>query len=254
MPANKKTREWLISVPLVSYWAVLFAASLASRSLGDKGEMLLPLLVLGGLPMFLIAARAILNPDVSADHELAYKDDMTGLANRRAFLLDSQLALKRSKPGNVGLVLFDVKGLKQINDVCGHQAGDELLVNVAERYNDDTGKMYRIGGDEFAVIVNRPSGETVSAVTRRLDEPFVAEFVTCGHSHEIRVCYGMTSNRFDDSFEPFFRRADDLLMLHKRQAYRTGRFEERRAIDDEETQISGTGTEDHRPPHLRLLS
>ena len=250
MAANKKSREWLLTIPLVAYWVVLFGASLYAEFPTDKADSFFPLMVLAGLPIFIVAARAIVHP-IEIESDLAYTDDLTGVANRRAFLLDAASALRRARQGTVGLVAFDVRGLKQINDQCGHQAGDELLESVAVHFQNCGGKLYRIGGDEFAVLVKRADGETVSAVTRTMDEPYQASFETCGHQHEIRVSYGMTSNRAGDTFEPFFRRADDMLMLHKRQAYKSGRFEDRRAGADTAPEAA-TGTED-KPQRLRLL-
>jgi diguanylate cyclase (GGDEF)-like protein len=251
MPANKKSREWLLSIPLVAYWAVLFIASMFAEFPDQKSETIVPLLVLGGLPVFILAARALIHP-VEVDGVLAYTDDLTGVANRRAFLLQASAALKRARPASVGLVVFDVRGLKKVNDQCGHQAGDDLLVSVSRHFEHRGGTLYRIGGDEFAVLVQRADGETVSSVTRSLEEPYVAEFGTCGHRHEVRVSYGMTSNRAGDTFEPFFRRADDMLVLHKRQAYKTGRYEDRRADEAPVETAEPTGTEG-KPPHLRLL-
>ena len=250
MAANKKSRDWLLTIPLVAYWIVLFAASLYADFPTEKADSFFPLMVLAGLPIFIVAARAIVHP-VEIESDLAYTDDLTGVANRRAFIIDAVAALKRARQASVGLVAFDVRGLKQINDQCGHQAGDELLAGVARHFENCGGKLYRIGGDEFAVLVKRADGETVSAVTRVMDEPYVASFETCGHQHEIRVSYGMTSNRAGDTFEPFFRRADDMLVLHKRQGYKTGRFEGRRT-DASTAAEEATGT-DGEPPRLRLL-
>ena len=251
MPAKKKSRDWLLGIPLVAYWAALFTASMYAEFPSGKAESLFPLMVLAGLPIFILAARALLHP-VEVESDLAYTDDLTGAANRRAFLQHAGAALKRARPASVGLIVLDVRGLKQVNDRCGHQAGDELLVSVARRFEDVGGKLYRIGGDEFAVLVSRSDGETVSSVTRSLDEPYVALFETCHHEHEVRVSYGMTSNRAGDSFEPFFRRADDMLVLHKRQAYKSGRFEDRRTDDRAREEEAPTGTEG-KPPRLRLL-
>jgi diguanylate cyclase (GGDEF)-like protein len=216
----------------------------------EKSEAIFPLIVLGGLPIFIIAARAIIHP-VEIEGVLAYTDDLTGIANRRAFLTDAASALKGAHPASVGLIVFDVRGLKQVNDACGHQAGDELLFSVARHYEDCGGKLYRVGGDEFAVLISRAGGETVSSVARRLDESYVAPFETCSHEHEIRVSYGMTSNRAGDAFEPFFRRADDMLVLHKRQAYRTGALEDRRSAEASHEPEAPTGTEGK--SRLRLL-
>ena len=88
----------------------------------------------------------------------ALQDDLTGLANRR--MLDEQLirALAGLRRGDrhVALVMVDLDRFKQVNDVHGHAAGDDLLVEVAERLRsvvrpDDT--VARVGGDEFVVLL-----------------------------------------------------------------------------------------------------
>ena len=89
---------------------------------------------------------------------LAITDPLTGLRNHRAFHEDLQNELHRTARGGtpLALVLLDVNGLKEVNDTRGHQAGDEHLRTLAEtitvtmRASD---RAYRIGGDEFAVIL-----------------------------------------------------------------------------------------------------
>ena len=89
---------------------------------------------------------------------LASFDDLTGLYNRRVFELELTKALARSDRNSSALALLfiDLDGFKEINDVQGHEAGDQVLKEVATRMlelfrqNDTVG---RIGGDEFAVII-----------------------------------------------------------------------------------------------------
>ncbi len=90
--------------------------------------------------------------------QLAYKDGLTGIGNRTAFQERIE-DLEKSKAGlaGMGIVMFDVNDLKYVNDNYGHQIGDVLLVNSAELIRKSwemvAGKCYRIGGDEFAVIL-----------------------------------------------------------------------------------------------------
>uniref|UniRef100_I5AU02 Diguanylate cyclase (GGDEF) domain-containing protein n=1 Tax=Eubacterium cellulosolvens (strain ATCC 43171 / JCM 9499 / 6) TaxID=633697 RepID=I5AU02_EUBC6 len=89
--------------------------------------------------------------------EMAHKDSMTGLLNRRAY--DEYTDLHDDTNGEADLMILamDLNGLKQVNDTCGHEAGDELIIGAAGcmksvlgRY----GKVYRIGGDEFVAVVH----------------------------------------------------------------------------------------------------
>ena len=90
--------------------------------------------------------------------QIAISDPLTGLRNHRAFQEDLARELQRvSRSGDpLSLVLLDLDGLKAVNDRFGHQAGDERLQAVAEairaaqRASD---LAYRIGGDEYAVIL-----------------------------------------------------------------------------------------------------
>ena len=95
--------------------------------------------------------------------QLAYQDGLTGVGNRTAF--QERLAEleeeKKELPG-IAIIMFDVNDLKLINDNQGHQKGDQLLVSSAEiiraAAESVKGICYRIGGDEFACIIN---GENV---------------------------------------------------------------------------------------------
>lgn len=90
--------------------------------------------------------------------ELSERDALTGLRNRRRFELDVADQVQRAhRYGEVAvLMMIDLNGFKQINDVHGHRAGDQVLKCVATALKErlrDTDMVARIGGDEFAVIM-----------------------------------------------------------------------------------------------------
>jgi GGDEF domain-containing protein len=90
--------------------------------------------------------------------EQAVRDPLTGLYNRRFFdeALAQNIEAARRYGRELSLVLFDLDNFKQINDTCGHQAGDEMLKIFARRLQETVRKadiVCRIGGDEFAVIL-----------------------------------------------------------------------------------------------------
>ena len=85
----------------------------------------------------------------SSERVLARTDELTGLSNRRNFL--QELAKRNSGY----IFLLDLNGFKNINDSLGHEAGDQLLKQVANRFNrviSDAGLLARLGGDEFGVL------------------------------------------------------------------------------------------------------
>lgn len=83
-------------------------------------------------------------------------DALTGFRTRKAYYNDVELIEqdKEKKEQPVGILFADVNGLKAINDRLGHQAGDELIISVAQSISAifSDGKMYRFGGDEFVVL------------------------------------------------------------------------------------------------------
>lgn len=83
---------------------------------------------------------------------LSYYDTLTGFYNRNRYMTDLDILVREGGP--VGIVYLDVNGLKDINDMYGHAAGDDILIESANRMKAVFGdcKLYRIGGDEFVVI------------------------------------------------------------------------------------------------------
>jgi len=87
--------------------------------------------------------------------ELSYRDQLTGLYNRR-FYEDELKALDAKENLPLALVMADVNGLKATNDALGHQEGDLLLQCMAKTLKEecpDTGVVSRIGGDEFIILL-----------------------------------------------------------------------------------------------------
>jgi diguanylate cyclase (GGDEF)-like protein len=92
------------------------------------------------------------------NRRIAYTDSLTGLPNRRQFLvtLDESLSAARGTDRPLAVALLDLDGFKSVNDVYGHAAGDWLLIDVGQRLAPLTGAgvfLARLGGDEFGVIL-----------------------------------------------------------------------------------------------------
>ena len=107
--------------------------------------------------------------------QLAYRDPLTGLLNRRA--LDEHAARAFEVPSDltrtVTVVAVDINRLKQVNDSLGHVAGDQLIQAVARALNGSFGRLTgslvaRVGGDEFTVMVIGHDPSQVTAVADRL--------------------------------------------------------------------------------------
>lgn len=121
--------------------------------------------------------RPKLQPNMVETHklqQLAYQDALTGLANRTLFerLLEHELCQAQRHGDKFALMFIDLDKFKHVNDSLGHDAGDHLLVTLAERLRKTLRKsdvIARLGGDEFVVIINNlTSTDTLALVAQKL--------------------------------------------------------------------------------------
>lgn len=126
----------------------------------------------------------------------ASEDALTGLANRTLFgqrLSSALIPVGRSLPPDVGVVVIDLAGCKQINDRFGYAAGDDVLQHVAGRLRalvrpQDT--VARLGGDEFAMLAPRIDAGTLSALRERIDAALCEPHSICGIEVEVGASVG----------------------------------------------------------------
>ncbi|HVI24996.1 MAG TPA: EAL domain-containing protein [Xanthomonadaceae bacterium] len=117
---------------------------------------------------------------------MAYTDALTGLANRLAFResLDQRLMQLRGAGRQLALLFADIDDFKRVNDTLGHDVGDEVLLQFAnrirtavERYGDGESLLARFGGDEFVILLEAGGepGRDARALATELAETLVAE-------------------------------------------------------------------------------
>lgn len=105
----------------------------------------------------------------------ALRDTLTGLGNKGLFEAQLKQSAKRAERDNevLGLLVIDIDGFKSVNDKHGHNAGDQLLQQIAERIVNETRAsdvVARIGGDEFAAILIKPnSADHIYTVGKKLE-------------------------------------------------------------------------------------
>ncbi len=134
------------------------------------------------LIMFFVGIVIRHNEDRAAEREslqnaeinkrLSFYDQLTGLMNRRAFEMKLGEMEVRDYNMDTALIMMDLNGLKVTNDSYGHAAGDDLIVAAARTIEATYGKegsCYRIGGDEFAVIIENPS-KSMASYDEKLEE------------------------------------------------------------------------------------
>jgi len=142
--------------------------------------------------------------------QMAHHDALTGLLNRTRFLEHLHAALASRKPhGIVALLFIDLDGFKAVNDTLGHDAGDELLKQVAVRLNDavpENDTIARLGGDEFTVILNsldriQDASVAGDSIVHSIKQPFLLrnEEVYVSASVGIAVASGVIENTSMDA-------------------------------------------------------
>lgn len=146
--------------------------------------------------------------------ELAYTDSLCGIGNRNAFYREQQNSIDATK---LCYIIFDVNGLKRINDGLGHSAGDKLISSSAaliQQAFSSCGKCFRIGGDEFAVISTELDETSVSARLKEL-ERLIADF-NKDAPIPVSLAYGYSLRRsLEESVETLFHEADMAMYNHK---------------------------------------
>jgi diguanylate cyclase (GGDEF)-like protein len=126
----------------------------------------------------------------------ALHDELTGLPNRRRLYEALRDQMERVDPADgFALLLIDLDRFKEVNDVLGHQSGDELLCQVARRFGRGVREedlLARLGGDEFAVLVSGRNGaEAGLEIARRLTGALEREFVLSGVPVHVEASIGI---------------------------------------------------------------
>lgn len=168
----------------------------------------------------LTAGRAIENARRFRElHELAVRDPLSGLHNRRYFHETLAHEVKRAHryDRRLALIFFDLDNFKAINEDIGHLGGDAVLAEVAERLRSvvrGADIPCRVGGDEFAVIFPESSLEDVERFFRRLQ--LAVQGQPIGRVPNIGISAGMAELGRDDDATSLFRRVDQGLYRAKR--------------------------------------
>ena len=157
----------------------------------------------------------------------AITDPLTGLSNRKAFDVDLDEWIKtahRYPEQYFGLFMIDVNGLKQANDEYGHHMGDQLLIETGRLIQSvcrSTDKVYRLGGDEYAIIIKGGNNEGCDKLTLRLQQLLTDEHyarLSSGEKVAIHFAMGCASNENVDA-RALYQVADKAMYLDKKAYY-----------------------------------
>lgn len=179
----------------VSVWFALGA--LMVLLVASRTRMSMITVVFAGLTLVVVVLRVLaIFRDLEAAgrvrHLEARRDALTGLANRRAVLEHLDGLPEQDDPGTAALLLLDLNRFKQVNDTYGHQAGDDLLRQVAGRLQQatrPTDLVGRLGGDEFVVLAGGESiaRKDVTGLALRIREGLSGAYAVGGPAGEVAV-------------------------------------------------------------------
>ena len=159
-----------------------------------------------------------------AFESLANTDSMTGVRNKHAYSED-EAALNRKIMGRelekLAVVVCDINGLKIVNDTKGHAAGDKLIKDASALLCESFihGAVYRIGGDEFVVLLQGKGYDTREETIRSLNQQIEGNIAT----DDVVISMGYSVLKPEDELlRDVFERADQMMYERKKELKRMG--------------------------------
>jgi diguanylate cyclase (GGDEF)-like protein/PAS domain S-box-containing protein len=177
-----------------------------------------------------VAGYVLNTRDISERKELqdqlvheAYHDPLTQLANRALFRDQAAAALRRTS--DLTVLHLDLDGFKRVNDSLGHLAGDQLLVQIADRIQtcvrgEDV--VARFGADEFGVLIEAASFAEAELIARRILEDLDAPIEVGARRIHVRASIGLATAASAEDGDQLLRHAD--LAMHHAKAAGGGTF------------------------------
>ena len=215
-PSSEKSTKNGINPILITISVFLSATLLALLAIApDNFPHFILIPAIGTLALAFVRMSIALNQARSIGHErvLARTDDLTTLPNRRRLISEIQsFAVRKGS-----LLLLDLDGFKPVNDTYGHEVGDKVLQQVAQRFSralPNNALLARLGGDEFGILVDG-SNESVMEIALALRGTLSYPFLIDGHEVSIGVSIGIADN---DGAADLLQRADNAMYSAKRQA------------------------------------
>jgi diguanylate cyclase (GGDEF)-like protein/PAS domain S-box-containing protein len=159
----------------------------------------------------------------------AFHDGLTGLPNRALFRdrLNQALARSRRSMYPLAVLLLDLDGFKQVNDSLGHDAGDQLLREVADRFNDlirPSDTLARLGGDEFALLLEGSNQAQAVTIAKRLLADLAEPVSISGRELSVAASVGVVVDATGTAQSEDLIRSADVAMYAAKEAGR-GRYE-----------------------------
>ena len=154
--------------------------------------------------------------------QLASLDELTALYNRRGLTsVGAQMVYEARRSGSsLGVLFIDLDGLKEINDRFGHRAGDQALQATARIIREQTRPTdvaARVGGDEFCLLIDTATSETLASVAARIDAAITDHNCETGTPYDLSLSVGsfLADPRSPGTISDLIERADRLMYEHK---------------------------------------
>lgn len=149
---------------------------------------------------------------------LAYTVQMTRLSNRTAF--DQAFTALSCQPEDIGIIDLDLNNLKHTNDSQGHNEGDKYITLAAQCIHEvfhQIGKTYRVGGDEFVVLIENASSHNLEQYLSRLDR-VVSAYSNHIHAEYMEIAHGYAifNPELDRGLKDTYNRADKNMYSNKK--------------------------------------
>lgn len=225
----------LYNAYLVFFFAMITPQVIIMLHYGDHQHLGLVALTFIFIPAIILLSKAIYNGQlenikVNADleesvkelHKLSMIDTLTSIYNRRYFLQVARdlIALGKREQKEIALIMIDIDFFKKINDTYGHDAGDYMLVRVVSEIETlirKTDIFARMGGEEFAIILNDTSMKGAQAIAEKIRATI--ENTTIRYNDikiELTLSIGISVlNEKNNSIESLYKEADKQLYIAK---------------------------------------
>ncbi|MES3008519.1 MAG: EAL domain-containing protein [Pseudomonadota bacterium] len=194
------------------------------RTIGGSLLILLVMGTLGRMSSQLHRTRAkVLEEQIEHARQveyLAFHDSLTGLPNRSFFakLLHQRIVDSRRSKKSFGVMFLDIDKFKIINDTLGHDAGDQLLKEVAQRIRAalrESDVVARMGGDEFTIILLETGQDAqLTEAARKILNSVRNSYVLAGQELRITVSIGVSVYPRDGEDEDSLMKRADIAMYH----------------------------------------
>lgn len=151
----------------------------------------------------------------------AYMDALSNVHNRSAYVLKIK---QISMDAPFAVIIYDINGLKYINDTYGHETGDKTIIAVANILQDtfDIDNIFRIGGDEFAILLTNNDKE----ITEQIFNSVITKLDSFNEKKELPLAISVSKglafydSKIDKSYSDVFNRADEKMYDDKEEFYR----------------------------------